>query len=335
MGGSIMVPPPSAPSRAAAPPPPSFAVPSYGSPPPMNRQPSYDEPPPPPPSAPSRAPPGPAPPARGPAPPNNRQGSIILPPGTSNGATGSSAAARALERSSINVPTGRPRQNSANIGVGGSLVNGVLGVAQKIAEYLASKGPKVVEIFKAPANEQHVKTLEGRINSPDALFLNWAEYDIHAVAKVLKNILKNNEPLFTFDRYETLTRVQEDEVGDQRLNSIISVIQSLPPMNQTVLHCIFHMLSAIEQNQATTQMSISTLAYTFGPSLLRPRVENMQTMTRGMKLSNALVEVIMNNVFRIFGDNPMSSNAAKMASQAPFPEHAPAPPPGPPREAWG
>lgn len=46
-------------------------------------------------------------------------------------------------------------------------------------------------------------------------------------------------------------------------------------------------------------LSSSALAYTFGPSLMRPQQENMDTMMKGPKMVNAIVQHLLENKERI------------------------------------
>jgi hypothetical protein len=91
------------------------------------------------------------------------------------------------------------------------------------------------------------------------------------------------------------------------------------------------MIDVLIQNSILTQHTAASIAYIFGPLLIRPKVATMETVTKGIKQANSIVEFLIKNKDEVFGlaisAPPSPSVPVSVPSRHSFPEpSSPLPP---------
>jgi len=179
-----------------------------------------------------------------------------------------------------------------------------------LSQHLFHVGPQILSIFREAGNESHFSLLQQSFESNTLRQRNLNQFDPLALGKLLKKILNEHEPLFTFDLYSSLIEAQDRQMGITRQNTLKQITSQLPESNRTVLISIFRILSAIERNKSVTGMNSTALGIAFGPSLLRPLKLDLPNMQKQGKLVSALCEVFISKYGSILGNEEITSGRA-------------------------
>lgn len=98
--------------------------------------------------------------------------------------------------------------------------------------------------------------------------------DIHAVSSLLKLFFRElPNPLLTFSLYDSFVAAMRDETMDEntRLQSIRTLVISLPPPHWRTLRFLTRHLSHVSKFDSKTGMTPKNLAIVWAPNLLRSR----------------------------------------------------------------
>ena len=144
----------------------------------------------------------------------------------------------------------------------------------------------------------------------------------HVLAGFLKKTLKTSQtPILPSALYNTFIAM-DTAYGGYGFDAA-QISQSFASALNTPQHlwvaAIFHMLATIQ----TTPRQM--LAYTFGPFVLRPDVETMETMTRHQKIVNGAVLFIIEHVEDIFGIKVDRSRSRPHLTKPPPSKNVPPP----------
>ena len=144
-----------------------------------------------------------------------------------------------------------------------------------------------------------VKEVEkGRIERID--FSDETENDVHTVSGCLKYLLAHvlPEPLFTFNKHEELVATGKISNYDERSLKLQGITKDLPQSNQDLLKLLIAHLSLISQHSDKNMMRASNVGVVFGPTLMRPRNETVQSIMN-IKYQNIVVQQIIEDNQRI------------------------------------
>jgi len=126
-----------------------------------------------------------------------------------------------------------------------------------------------------------------------------SRYNIHAICGVLKLWLRElPESLMTFDLYDTIVRLERDN-PDDKLDQYAAMIPKIG-CNRPTLDYLMRFLSKLCENSTVNKMSASNASIVFGPTLIRARVETIET-TLNSPIVNSAVQVLIENVDFLFG----------------------------------
>ncbi|ORZ41233.1 Rho GTPase activation protein, partial [Catenaria anguillulae PL171] len=127
-----------------------------------------------------------------------------------------------------------------------------------------------------------------------------AAFDVNVVAGTLKLFLRElQDPVLTCNMYPEWVLAGKMESGPVRAGVIRGLIARLPAAHQDVLRVLMWHLHGLSKYADHTKMDTSNLAIVFGPTLVRPRVESMETMVN-TEPQNAVVAEMIANVGEYF-----------------------------------
>lgn len=86
-----------------------------------------------------------------------------------------------------------------------------------------------------------------------------------------------------------------------RLEKVKEIIGRLPAANLTLLRYIVHFLFDVAQHADVNRMNASNLAIVFGPNLIRPKVETMESSINVPK-TNIVLEDIIKSKHKVFAE---------------------------------
>ena len=132
-------------------------------------------------------------------------------------------------------------------------------------------------------------------------FSDETDYDIHTIGGCLKSLLANSlpEPLFTFSKHEDLILAGKISNYDERSLKLQGIIKDLPQANQDLLKLLINHLSLVAEHSDKNMMRASNVGVVFGPTLMRPRDETVQSIMN-IKYQNSIVQQLIEDFQRIF-----------------------------------
>jgi hypothetical protein len=144
-----------------------------------------------------------------------------------------------------------------------------------LVQYIRKNGIDQQGIFRESGNVGVIKSVSEDYDQGKEPNLD--QMEMREISGVLKNYLRSlPQPLLTFDLYSqflTVLRSGGSQEKDAQLYK--ALIKSLPTGDKLFLQSLLALLADIAKNQEVNKMTISNLSIVFGPSLLRPRSENV------------------------------------------------------------
>jgi len=86
---------------------------------------------------------------------------------------------------------------------------------------------------------------------------------------------------------------------EKLLDVILPIFNTIPSINRHVLAYLFKFLVLVAQQAETNRMTAYNLSIVFGPSLLRPKEDTIETSLKSPK-ANFVVQTFINHYARVF-----------------------------------
>jgi len=161
-------------------------------------------------------------------------------------------------------------------------------------------------IYRLPGSHSRVQKLRDTFNNdPLGIDLsdesNWD--DLNAICSLIKAYIRNLvEPLLTTEMYDKF--IQAGRVADkgERLHLLKGLVQQLPPLHFTTLQWVIEHLSHVVEHCEANKMSRLNIGIVFGPTIVRPATETINSILGDMLPQCTIVEVMVGNAKFIFGD---------------------------------
>uniref|UniRef100_A0A673I3V3 Rho GTPase-activating protein 10-like n=1 Tax=Sinocyclocheilus rhinocerous TaxID=307959 RepID=A0A673I3V3_9TELE len=93
---------------------------------------------------------------------------------------------------------------------------------------------------------------------------------------------------------------------ESRVQAIHCLVHKLPERNRLVLSLVTKHLANVADNSKQNLMTVANLGVVFGPTLMRPQEETVAAIM-DLKFQNIVVEILIEQHEKIFGDAPSSS----------------------------
>uniref|UniRef100_A0A673HYW7 Rho GTPase-activating protein 10-like n=1 Tax=Sinocyclocheilus rhinocerous TaxID=307959 RepID=A0A673HYW7_9TELE len=103
-----------------------------------------------------------------------------------------------------------------------------------------------------------------------------------------------------------LSLMIESATPESRVQAIHCLVHKLPERNRLVLSLVTKHLANVADNSKQNLMTVANLGVVFGPTLMRPQEETVAAIM-DLKFQNIVVEILIEQHEKIFGDAPSSS----------------------------
>uniref|UniRef100_A0AAY4DGZ1 Unconventional myosin-IXa-like n=1 Tax=Denticeps clupeoides TaxID=299321 RepID=A0AAY4DGZ1_9TELE len=142
-------------------------------------------------------------------------------------------------------------------------------VVEKLINYIEMHGLYTEGIYRKSGSTNKIKELKMGLDA-DANSMNLDDYNIHVIASVLKQWLRDlPNPLMTFELYEEFLRTTGSQDKREMIRGVYSVIDQLNRTHLSTLERLIFHLVRIAFQEETNRMSANALAIVFAPCILR------------------------------------------------------------------
>lgn len=136
--------------------------------------------------------------------------------------------------------------------------------------------------------------------------------DDHAVCGLMKIVLRElSEPIIPFDLYDAFISAGHPMVPAQaRLLTVTELVTRVPVSGKGILVYILAFLYRVALKQAENLMTPKNLAVVFGPNLLRPAVETVESTMNHSSNIVTVVTMLIESFPQIFSIEPLAEQDA-------------------------
>ncbi|XP_026057844.1 unconventional myosin-IXAb isoform X3 [Carassius auratus] len=167
-------------------------------------------------------------------------------------------------------------------------------VVEKLINYIEMHGLYTEGIYRKSGSTNKIRELKQGLDT-DANSVNLDDYNIHVIASVLKQWLRDlPNPLMTFELYEEFLRAMGLQDKREVVQGVYSVIDQLSRTHLSTLERLIFHLVRISFQEETNRMSANALAIVFAPCILRcPDTTDPLQSVRDISKTTACVELII------------------------------------------
>lgn len=166
-------------------------------------------------------------------------------------------------------------------------------------DIIDERGLQTVGIYRVPGNNASITALTEEVNKNfDDIPLEDPRWnDLHVVSSLLKSYFrKMPDSLITIQLYPHFIKADKIENPKARMEELRRLVRSLPKHNYyTLRHIILH-LRRVADHSEMNRMEAKNLAIVFGPTIVRPEGENMESMVNHMTNQCKIVETLLSHV---------------------------------------
>jgi len=184
--------------------------------------------------------------------------------------------------------------------------DGIPFLVKTTVEYLKTK-KETEGLFRISGGTAEVGQLKETFNKlvePPKTPLNLTANSAHSVAAVLKAFFRElPEPLLGFETYSKIQKIAELKETDDIAGCIAvlkSIVNGLPSANKNTMKYLAAFLSDVASRSSVNRMGLSNLAIVFGPNLLFPQEETLESILIIPKL-NSVIQFLLEKHAEIFG----------------------------------
>ncbi|KAJ1504850.1 hypothetical protein HMI54_006532 [Coelomomyces lativittatus] len=143
---------------------------------------------------------------------------------------------------------------------------------------LSTKGKDVQGLYRVSGHSPSIQRLKHHCYDTSRRWMEEDE-DIHVISGTFKLFLRElKEPVFPFALYPTFIQLGKERNQDVRLPLLKHWIRQLPRSHLVMAKHLFLHLNALEKSKELTKMDATNLSIVFGPNLLRPQIDTMETI---------------------------------------------------------
>ncbi|KAM6985148.1 rho GTPase-activating protein 42 [Aplochiton taeniatus] len=163
---------------------------------------------------------------------------------------------------------------------------------------------------------QRLMTTVFASKGPPDMHLDPDIWDNKTITSGLKNYLRClAEPLMTYRLHKDFIMAAKSEDQGYRVRAIHALVHRLPDRNKEMLDLLTNHLLTVSTHSEQNLMTVSNLGVIFGPTLMRSQEETVAAMMN-IKFQNIVVELIIENHHKIFGEAPDPSVPLPQASSS-------------------
>jgi len=178
---------------------------------------------------------------------------------------------------------------------------------EKIFAQIIKNGLKTEGIFRIPAPKSRVEELKGILDSGEELDFTKIQSPLELAGLVTTYLRELPEPLLTFELYPHFVQGGGIEKGPSRIQNLQLMVQNLPEANRKIVQQVISFLREIAKYSDINKMTVANLALVFGPNMLRPKEETLQTVIDMPKVTSC-IQSLSENYEQIFEDKTVNDS---------------------------
>uniref|UniRef100_A0A667YRU2 Rho GTPase activating protein 42a n=1 Tax=Myripristis murdjan TaxID=586833 RepID=A0A667YRU2_9TELE len=174
-------------------------------------------------------------------------------------------------------------------------------------ELVERRGINTLGLYRTGGVNSKVQRLMSTVfgaTAPPDVHLDPDTWDNKTITSGLKNYLRClAEPLMTYRLHKDFIRAAKSDDQKYRVQAIHALVHKLPDKNREMLDLLTNHLLTVSTHSDQNLMTVSNLGMIFGPTLMRSQEETVAAMMN-IKFQNIVVEIIIENHHKIFGEAP-------------------------------
>ncbi|XP_070699234.1 rho GTPase-activating protein 42 [Pempheris klunzingeri] len=182
-----------------------------------------------------------------------------------------------------------------------------LNFVKKCIELVETRGITTLGLYRTGGVNSKVQRLMTSVfasTAPPDLQLDADAWDNKTITSGLKNYFRClAEPLLTYRLHKEFIRAAKYDDQKHRVRAIHALVHKLPEKNRAMLDLLTNHLLKVSSHSDQNLMTVSNLGMIFGPTLMRSQEETVAAMMN-IKFQNIVVEIIIENHHKIFGEAP-------------------------------
>ncbi|XP_040907232.1 rho GTPase-activating protein 42 isoform X2 [Toxotes jaculatrix] len=178
---------------------------------------------------------------------------------------------------------------------------------KKCIELVETRGITTLGLYRTGGVNSKVQRLMTSVfaaTAPSDMQLDADAWDNKTITSGLKNYFRClAEPLLTYRLHKEFIRAAKYDDQKYRVRAIHALVHKLPEKNRAMLDRLTSHLLKVSSHSDQNLMTVSNLGMIFGPTLMRSQEETVAAMMN-IKFQNIVVEIIIENHDKIFGEAP-------------------------------
>jgi len=168
-----------------------------------------------------------------------------------------------------------------------------------------AKGIQAEGIFRLSPSMIDLKKAKDVIEKGNILDLQWDKIHVNVAATLLKLFFRElGEPLVPYECYDRFLSVQrqyqqQTTVKQAKLSLVQPIFQLLPPANVQLLVFLIKFLLQVASFSSQNRMDLSNLSIIFGQTLIRPRIETIESSVE-IPYVNSIFQLAIENYEFLF-----------------------------------
>uniref|UniRef100_A0A7N8WRU5 Rho GTPase-activating protein 42 n=1 Tax=Mastacembelus armatus TaxID=205130 RepID=A0A7N8WRU5_9TELE len=190
---------------------------------------------------------------------------------------------------------------------------------KKCIEVVETRGITTLGLYRTGGVNSKVHRLMTSVFASTAhsdIQLDADAWDNKTITSGLKNYFRClAEPLLTYRLHKEFLKAAKYDDQTYRVRAIHALVHKLPEKNRAMLDLLTNHLHRVSSHSDKNLMTVSNLGMIFGPTLMRSQEETVAAMMN-IKFQNIVVEIIIENHGKIFGEAPDLSVPLPQASSS-------------------
>ncbi|XP_042287219.1 rho GTPase-activating protein 42 [Thunnus maccoyii] len=178
---------------------------------------------------------------------------------------------------------------------------------KKCIELVETRGITTLGLYRTGGVNSKVQRLMTSVfasTAPSDMQLDGDAWDNKTITSGLKNYFRClAEPLLTYRLHKEFIKAAKYDDQKYRVRAIHALVHKLPEKNRAMLDILTNHLLKVSSHSDQNLMTVSNLGMIFGPTLMRSQEETVAAMMN-IKFQNIVVEIIIENHHKIFGEAP-------------------------------
>uniref|UniRef100_A0A669C4L6 Rho GTPase-activating protein 42 n=1 Tax=Oreochromis niloticus TaxID=8128 RepID=A0A669C4L6_ORENI len=175
---------------------------------------------------------------------------------------------------------------------------------KKCIELVEARGITTLGLYRTGGVNSKVQRLMTTSTAASDMQLEADAWDTKTITSGLKDYFRClAEPLLTYRLHKDFIRAARYDELNHRVRAIHALVHKLPEKNRTMLDLLTNHLLKVSSHSDENMMTVSNLGMIFGPTLMRSQEETVAAMMN-IKFQNIVVEIIIENHDKIFGEAP-------------------------------